>query len=105
MVLENWVQVPQRLSVVNGNHRAYPFPKKQETKEMLDFDHISFISFVLWCTIQVAPLEYLRHVTMDIGRLEPPAGDLIQPTLGVNALIDRFNEVNSPNFYSFSNSN
>jgi len=42
---------------------------------------------------QVAPLEYLRHVTMDLGFVEGMGADPSGNHLGVNALIDRFNEV------------
>ncbi|CAG7724464.1 unnamed protein product [Allacma fusca] len=47
----------------------------------------------LFC--QVAPLEYLRHVTMDLGIAERCTDQAAQNQLGVNALIDRFNEISS----------
>lgn len=53
---------------------------------------------IYWITdgFQVAPLEYLRHVTMDIGGgAEAIGSDPSSSQLGISVLIDRFNEVSS----------
>jgi len=45
---------------------------------------------------QVAPLEYLRHVTMELGNSElSPKADPSSNQVGLSTLIDRFSEVST----------